>query len=304
MPETRREPTTAVRRSRREPDKARRVVTGDRDADLVRFLLRFSAATSAQVRQAFGLSVNGGNRVLRRLFDAQLVRRHASTLTGSVSWQTQPVYTVGPQAAEWAAEWEEIPLDEARRRCRGDRTPTYLAHALSIVDLYLALQSALIKQNHWTLHRFLVERECLDELTLGTGRKERRILVRPDAMTVLRRTSDGALFCLALESDLHNVRARAFAHKVETYLLYSEGGAFLEAYPGSKALYVLTATGSETRIGTLAETVLEAGVGQLFWFTTRPALEKDGFLGPVWRRAGETNTHGLLPFLNGEGGIR
>lgn len=283
------------RRERERPDTARRVVTGTRDRDIVRFLLRFGAATSGQVRAAFGLSVNGGNRVLRRLFDARLARRHGAMLTGSVSWHTQPVYTIGPQAALWAADWDGVSLDEARKRCQGDRTPTYLAHALSVVDLYLALKGGLDSQTGWTLRRFLVERECLDEMTVGSGKCTKRVVVRPDAVAVLRRASDGALLCFSLESDRHNVRTRAFAHKAAAYRLYAESGAFADAYPGARCLRVLTVTGGDARIRTLAAAAHSAGAASLFRFATRPALETHGFFGPVWH----TETGTKEPLLSG-----
>ena len=276
---------TTKRRSPAVPDATRRVVAGDRDRKIARFLLRFGAATGGHLREAFGLSVNG-NRVLRRLFDAQIVRRHSPLLTGGSDVTCHPVYTLGPAAAPWVAEWENIPLDEARKWTRGDRTPSYLAHALSIVDLFLSLQAALGNQTDWALRGFLVERECLDELAVVSGKAERRVTVRPDAVAVFRRSEDGALFAGALESDLGNVRAKAFAHKCDGYRLYVQSGAYREAYPGVHSFSVLVVAGTDARCRMLAQTARDAQAEAYFQFATRPDIAKHGFFGPIWRDAG------------------
>ena len=256
------------------------VLTPHRDPLMVRLVVKFQAATGYQLRTALGLEVSRGNRVLRRLFDAQLLRRHSMTLAGSPSLGAQAIYTPGPAAAEWIAQWEDIPIEDARKRCRSDRAVTYLHHALSIFDLYLALLAALEQQEEWELREFLVERQGFDQLILPETNQ--LIAVRPDAVAVLKHRHRKTLWCLALESDFHHVRATRFSAKILNLKLYINNQLYKEAFHGVEGFTVLTVAGSTRRIAMLSEIISAAGASSFCLLSIRPALEKSGFLSAIW----------------------
>lgn len=288
-------PDAICRRSPLMPDRSRRRRASKRAPLLIRTLSKFTAATSGQLFEELGLSINAGNKFLRRSFDQDIVRRHAPPLTNYASWSGQLIYTLGPASARWIAEWEGIPISEARKRCRGDRTPAYLDHALSIFTLYLSLKAALRRQEEWALEDILVERECYDELLVPEKGRERRIAVRPDAVAVLRHRPSGLLWCLALESDKHNVRTHSFRQKAETLRVYVESRSFADAYPSVIGMTTLVVTGTQRRIASLSAAVSSAGAASFFLFTTRAAIGRGGFLAPIWLPAGGPSAHSPLP---------
>lgn len=274
----------APRRDRLTPDATRRIVLTKRDETAVRAAARFGAISSSQLRRLLGMKVSRGNRVLRRLFDAELFRRHVVTLAGENAWDSQAIYTPGPAASSWIARWEDISLADARRICRGDRTPSYLRHSLSLVDLFLALQSSLPAAPPWTLRDFLVEREARDELVVSAeGNGSQRLCVRPDAVAVLRDPSRDLSVALWLESDFQNVRTHALSVKMRHLRAYLETGAFAQAYPRVGHVHILIVADQDSRLRAISRICRGEGMDSLCLFAQRAGVLSEGLLAPIWR---------------------
>jgi hypothetical protein len=279
--------TTISRQERFVPNAKRHIRLTARDLEIVKSIARFGAVSSGQIQEEFGMGQSRGNRVLRRLYDVGFLMRFAPTLSGVIAYDAQMIYTLGKASCTWVQEWKECSAEEAKRRCIGERTPTYLAHTLSIVELYLEMKKGLSKLPDWTLRTFLVESECYDELVFQEGGRRqgteiRTVEIRPDAVAVLRHEPTGILRGFILESDLNNVRNKSLSAKLAGYCLYQQSGALGEAYAGVTSFQVLIVTGTTGRVESIREECQKVSTPSLFCIAKRDELNQQGFFAPVW----------------------
>jgi Replication-relaxation len=278
---------SVTRQERFVPNAKRRIRLTARDLEIVKAIARFGAVSSGQIQEIFDMGQSRGNRVLRRLYDAGFLMRFTPTLSGVVAYDAQIIYTLGKASCTWVQEWKSCSLEEAKRRCSGERTPTYLAHTLSVVELYLEMKQGLSKLSDWTLRTFLVESECYDELVFQEGGRRhetgtRTVEIRPDAVAILRHEPTGTLRGFILESDLNNVRNKSLSAKLAGYCLYQQSGALGEAYSGVVSFQVLIVTGTTSRVESIREECLKVVTPDLFLVAKRDALNQQGFFAPVW----------------------
>ena len=280
--------SSASRRDRFRPSPTSRLVLGERDSEILQCLYKFQALSRQQIEALFFTSTARCNRRLRQLYDARLVRRHCPTVTGGSPWGTQVLYTLGGEAVSVLAQEGVDTLEEIGKRCRSDRTPTFLAHSLEVAEVYVNLRYAV--QSPFgvgvTLERFLVERECRDEYEIRpvTGGAWQRQIVRPDAYMLL--THEQREYHYFLEVDRGHVSARSFSAKVESYRCYWEHGAFQGGSGGESGaptpFKVLVITTGQERLKHLCHIVQEQRASSRFLFATRDKMQPETMLLPIW----------------------
>ena len=92
--------------------------------------------------------------------------------------------------------------------------------------------------------------------------------------------------------DLGTMSGKAFKHKVQRYLDYSESGGYEKRF-GFKYFRVLVATTGAQRLANLKQTTEEL-TDSIFWFTTLDQIWQGRTFDAIWMKAGQD---GLYPLL-------
>lgn len=271
-------------RSRFCPAPAAGLTLTARDEALLTALFLNRVMTRGQVQALFFSSVPRCNARLRQLFDwGYLSRAYLPT----APFGSQALYSAGRAALPVIGEALSL-----------------LEHALAAGDVYLAVQKALAACPSVRLEHWLPERFCCHEFEIrrtdaagGSGRWRKQIF-RPDAFLRLVRADDArncflddARNCF-LEVDRGHTSSRQFLGKIRTHGRFHQSGLFAEVF-GWDDFQTLVVTTGDRRADNLRALAEREGDG-FFRFTTSAAVERAGFLAPIWRSPFRPDERGLF----------
>lgn len=216
---------------------------------------------------------------------------------GNAAWGWQPVYRLAHGGAQLVASELGIDVNDLLYWGKGDDkdrrstkvTPLFLAHALSITDVRIAINLATQANGYlvekWLDDALLKSQERKDYVTVSANGRSRSVAVIPDSYFVLHLGDRRAHFFLELDrATMSNSR---WGERVRAYLAYVQSGKYTERYQ-TKSLRILTVTTTEQRLQNLKETTQKAGGGDLFWFTTLEQVSASSvFSRPIWRFAND-----------------
>lgn len=231
--------TTSRSRFKPQPNAGMRLE--ERDKELLCDLFLHRAMARGQIQALYFSSLVRCNARLRQLFDHGFVRRYYHP---AAPYGAQAVYMVGKSAAAFIAKRLEMELRDVQRQISGTKSPTFVEHTLAIIDVRIALMSAVRDNPRVGVERWLAEPLCRHEYDIraveGTWRKE---VFKPDAFVRLHLSHERRYLSYFLEVDLGHTSARQFVEKVHMHRRYLESGLFQQIYGGTSCAMLVVTTG-------------------------------------------------------------
>ena len=281
------------------------MVLTERDKQILHTVQQYRMLTRKQIERLLFAPENGQDHFtktskarqrLKLLFQHKYLERIALPV-GTGTWAWQPVYRLARKGAELLAADSGMNVKDLVYWGKGDDkdrratqvTPLFLAHALQINDVRIAVALAAQKYGYrveaWVDDGQLKGQERKDFVAVNEGGRDRMMAVIPDAYFVLHLGDRRAHFFLELDrATMSNSR---WSTRVQGYLAYVHSGKYTERY-NTRSLRILTVTTTAQRLENLKETTHKAGGGELFWFTTFDEVSASSvFFEPIWRLAND-----------------
>ena len=270
------------------------LVLTQRDVSLLYDLARFGALRRGQVQSIHfpDCALRRCNRRLSALVNARLITGFPLTPAGmdfasmSLSPFVQRAYRLTAAGADIAAPLLGWEVTEFKRTLRAG-TPGYLAHNLSIADVYVTLSNAERTSSCLRLCRFQVERQAHHSYEVRATEKPdsawRTEVFKPDAYAHIT-MPDGERHYF-VEVDLGHTSSGEFEKKLAIHARYQTSGLFERRY-GTKAFLTLVLTNSERRLLNLKR-LAEKEKRTLVRLTTLTAFHRQvpelGLCAPIWQ---------------------
>jgi hypothetical protein len=234
-----------------------------RDLALLRELAILRVADCEQVRIVAGFgSITRVNARLLQLVRAGLLRRFFLGSGGG----RKALYALSQKGAHLA----DVPYRGPRRRQDEVLVADYfIAHQLTVNELYCALKYKPLPVADATFHRWLTFQQQLTP----------SLSLIPDGYVEFR--TPVGIVASFLEVDLGHEGLTIWKQKVKNYLQFALSGDFQRLF-GQERFRVLVLVNSDRRLETIRKTV-GAVTEKLFWFTTLESTESN-FFGPIWLR--------------------
>lgn len=277
-------------RSRFKPQAEAGMRLEERDEQLLcdLFLNRFMSRE--QIQALYFTSLVRCNARLRQLFDHHFVARYYPSVS---PFGAQAIYSVGKAALPLISRRLEIDLPEVVRHYKRGKTPTFIEHTLAIVDVWIALRTAVAQREDVELESWVPEMLCRHEWEIrsANGGRWTKESFKPDAF--FRLAQGGKYASFFVEVDLGHTSSRQFLGKLMTHKRYLESGLFEQTY-GAGEFKTLVVTTGERRLKNL-RALVEEHASRLFWFTTFQQIQEQGALSPVWSVPEQRELLALLP---------
>lgn len=277
-------------RNRFRPQAVSGMRLSERDETILCDLFLHRLMSRSQIEQSYFSSTVRCNARLRQLFDFHFVSRHYPPYA---PYGAQALYSVGKAALPLVARRLDMELPEVTRLHRRHKTPTFIEHTLSIVDIWINLRKAVALREDMVVQLWLAEMQCRHEWEIRSeGSKWRKEVFKPDAFFRLERTGDGALRDFFIEADLGHTSAQQFTGKLLTHARYLESGLFDQTF-GNESFHTLVVTTGERRLKNLKQLAALHNPSP-FWFSTFERIAKDSLLAAVWN---SPDTDDAMPLL-------
>ena len=266
------------------------MLLGERDLEVLRFLLHNNLASRSQLQELFFGSTSYCNVRLRALFDHGYVLRHFPAVTRGGLYGEEAVYSIGPAAVPLLAQDQEAEIAAVQRHFRRRVAPLFVAHTLKIVDIFLLLRRAIAEAAITTdpsqadctvqLYCWLGENQVRhDYEARGPGQAWQREGFKPDGFARLK--CGAVTHPFFIECDLGHVSAGQWQKKIASHRRYLESGLFAETYGEGHFLMLVFTTGPGRVDNLLA--LAESEAAPFLRFTTFTQAEQEGVLASVWR---------------------
>lgn len=272
------------------------MVMTDRDKDILTRVWEDRMLFTSQISRIFFGGKARANVRLRQLWEnGYLDRYFLPTLMFHGS--TEALYILGNNgvdvvAATLGVERTEIArgMSYLKQKVRTHSFLLSLDHILSLADFRIAFEEAVASRPDLTLEIWVPERMCEDSYRLWRGGEKVAGKLRPDGYCQCRQGEK--TYSFFIEVDLGTMASKAFKHKVQRYLDYSESGRY-QQISGCKYFRVLVATVGEQRLANLKQATEEL-TDSIFWFTTLEQIRQGKIFDHIWIRAGQKGVHPLL----------
>ena len=261
----------------------------ERDENLLCDLYLHRFMTRGQIELLYFPSTGRCNARLRQLFDYGFVKRY---YLPTAPYGAQAIYSIGKRAVPVVASRLEAEANEVAHQQRGTRTPTFIEHTLTIVDVWLAFRDVCEQTPGVEIKHWLPEILCRHEYDISASQSSRwrKEAFKPDAF--VRLFHAGQCHDFFIEVDLGHTSSRQFLGKLLTHHRYLESGLFNEIYAGDEFHTLVITTGTR-RLQNL-RALVAAQQSDLFWFATFEQIKQDGIFAPIWFKATSLTPNTLL----------
>lgn len=272
------------------------IVLTDRDKEILTRIWEDRLLFTSQIGRIFFSGKARTNARLRKLWEnGYLDRYFLPTLMFHGS--TEALHILGGRGVDVVAAMRGIDRAEVARGMsylkQKIRTHSFLLsldHILAVADFRIAFQEAAKNQPDLSMKGWIPERMGEDSYQLWRAGEKVVGKIRPDGYCQVRK--EEKTYSFFIEVDLGTMSSKAFEHKVQRYLDYSESGRYQQRF-GVKYFRVLAATTGVQRLANLKQTT-EKLTDSIFWFTTLEQVWQGWAFDCVWMRAGQEGVYPLL----------
>ncbi len=283
------------------PMKPEPMALTDRDKGILTRIWEDRMLFTSQIRRIFFSGKTRANARLRRLWEnGYLDRYFLPTLMFHGS--TEALHLLGRKGVDAVAvtlgvERAEIVrgMSYLKQKIRAHSFLLSLDHILAVADFRIAFAETMKNRPNIILEGWIPERMCEESYRFWRIGGKVVGKLRPDGYCQLRERGmapEEKRYSFFVEVDLGTMSSKAFRHKAQRYLDYSESGGYEKRF-GCKYFRVLVATTGQQRLANLKQTTEEL-TDSIFWFTTLEQIWQGKAFDAIWMKAGQ---EGLYPML-------
>jgi len=279
------------------PKKPEPMALTDRDKEILARIWEDRMLFTSQVSRIFFSGKARANARLRRLWENRYLDRYFLP-TLMFHGSTEALYLLGKKGVDVVAvtlgvERTEIArgMSYLKQKVRTHSFLLSLDHILAVADFRIAFAEAVESRPGITMEGWIPERMCEDSYRFWRIGGKVAGKLRPDGYCQLREGEEKR-YSFFVEVDLGTMSSKAFRHKVQRYLDYSESGGYEKRF-GFKYFRVLVATTGAQRLANLKQTTEEL-TDSVFGFTTLDQVWQGRMFDAIWMKAGQD---GLYPLL-------
>lgn len=268
----------------------------DRDKEILTRIWEDRMLFTSQIGRIFFPGKTGANIRLRKLWENRYLDRYFLP-TLMFHGSTEAIYMPGKKGVDIVAAMLGLERTEIARGMsylkQKVRTHSFLLsldHILTVADFRIAFAEAAEDHPDVSLEGWIPERMCEDSYRFWRAGEKVAGKLRPDGYCQCQHGEKRYSFFV--EVDLGTMSGKAFEHKVQRYLDYSESGRYQQRF-GVRYFRVLVATTGAQRLANLKQTSEEL-TDSIFWFTTLDQVWRGKVFDRIWVRAGQEGIYTLL----------
>jgi hypothetical protein len=278
------------------PKKPEPMVLTDRDKEILTRIWEDRMLFTSQIGRIFFRGKTGANIRLRKLWENRYLDRYFLP-TLMFHGSTEAIYMPGKKGVDIVAAMLGVERTEIARGMsylkQKVRTHSFLLsldHILAVADFRIAFAEAAEDHPDVSLEGWIPERMCEDSYRFWRAGEKVAGKLRPDGYCQCQYGEKRYSFFV--EVDLGTMSGKAFEHKVQRYLDYSESGRYQQRF-GVRYFRALVATTGTQRLINLKGTT-EQLTESIFWFTTLDQVWRGKVFDRIWMRAGQEGIYPLL----------